>query len=191
MTPHARIPLNQGICGETAFLTLEEESWVIWRIPSVRTKASGWMANASASRPRSSVGAGVLRNSSLTQYTREWRAARVPCQPRSLTIRSSGTRSPAPHQAAIKISGSIRLTFSAVVCSPGFARNSPPAASTSSATQVCEAIKGLPHSSQNTRGWSNPAVRARTSSTLFCISTIKASPRSPAPTAPAIRAMSA
>ena len=39
-------------------------------------------------------------------------------------------------------------TVRAMVCLPGSPRNSPPAASTNSATHGCEWISGLPHSSQ-------------------------------------------
>ncbi len=58
----------------------------------------------------------------------------MPDHPRSRTIFSSGTRSPAPHHAAMMTSGSCRATSSAEHCAPGLPRNSPPAACTISAT---------------------------------------------------------
>ena len=92
------------------------------------------------------------------QMTREVTAAQGSCHLRSPTIFSSGTRSPAPHQAAIEISGSMPA------CSANVAlgcRNHLPAASTSSATQGCDAISGLPHSSRKTVApLSSPMVQA-------------------------------
>ena len=49
-------------------------------------------------------------------------------------------------------SGCADATSSAVVVLPGAPMNSPPAASTSSATQGCDAMIGFPHSSQKTLG---------------------------------------
>ena len=63
-----------------------------------------------------------------------------------------GTRSPAPHHAATTTSGARARTDSADDLPPGSPMNSPPATSTSSATHFCDAISGLPHSSQKTRG---------------------------------------
>ena len=71
----------------------------------------------------------------------------------------------------------------------GMPKNRPPAASTNSATQGCEAIRGLPHSSHQTRGLASGAVRARC--WLFPAAwRDHASPRSIAPTVPAMMAMS-
>src|SRR5262249_11914952 len=92
---------------------------VIWRIPLARGNISGWMAQASESRPCSRVGAGVFRNSSGIQNTLPERAAMVCCHRRSGMIFSKGTRSPAPHQAATKISGSRQAVSSALSERPG------------------------------------------------------------------------
>ena len=86
-----------------------------------------------------------IRSSSEMQYTCEVLAAVVSVQFRSCTILSSGTRLPAPHQAAMMTSGSSRPMSSTVHCAPGLPMNSPPAARTSSSTHGCEAIIGLPH----------------------------------------------
>ncbi len=111
---------------------------------------SGCSAHAIASSPPSRLLAGVFSSSSLMQKTRRSRTAGRFCQFRCSTIFSSGTRSPAPHHAARSTSGCADAISSAVVVFPGSPTNSPPAASTSSATQGCEAIIGLPHSSQKT-----------------------------------------
>ncbi len=83
-------------------------------------------------------------------------------QPRCSTIFSNGTRSPAPHHAASRTSGRTAATSSAVIVWPGRATNSPPAASTNSATHGCEAMIGFPHSSQKTLGLDTVAARSRT-----------------------------
>ena len=128
------------------------------------------MAKAKASSPWRSVGAGVLRYSSRMQKTRPERAARVPCHSRSAMIFSRGTRSagaaPCGNDDFGVEPGDV---FGARSGRPGSPKNSPPAASTNSATQVWEAISGLPHSSQNTRGRARLAVRARTSSIRRCM----------------------
>ncbi len=111
--------------------------------------------------PPSRLVAGVFSSSSLMQNTRPWRTAGNSVQPRCSTIFSSGTRSPAPHQAATIASGCAAATSSAVVVLPGSPTNSPPAASTSSATHGCDAMIGLPHSSQKTLGLDAAAVRVR------------------------------
>src|ERR1700687_3876996 len=100
------------------------------------------------------------------QYTCEFRTAVVSVQPLSLelAIFASGTRSPAPHQAAMITSGSCRATSSAEHCAPALPRNSPPAACTNSATHGCDAMMGLPHFSENTRFLGRFTVWRRTSS---------------------------
>ena len=75
-------------------------------------------------------------------------------------------------------------------CLPGSPTNSPPAASTNSATQSWEQIRGLPHSSQNTRGRVAALACARTLSISCCIFFITWSPRSETAKVPAIVAMS-
>ena len=124
------------------------------------------------------------------QQTSEFRTAVVPLHPRPAAIFLSGTRSPAPHHAAMMTSGSRRAISSAETCAPGLPRNSPPAAATSSATQGCDAMIGLPHSSQNTRFLARPDVWRAISSIATRISEITCAPRSPAPTQPEISAMS-
>src|SRR5580704_11563426 len=137
-----------------------------------------------------SVGAGVFKSSSETQYTCEFRTAAVSDQPLPETIFDSGTRLPAPHQAAMMTSGSIRATSSAEHCAPGLLRKLPPAASTSSATHGCDAMIGFPHSSQKTRFLGRVAVWRRMSSIAACISLMTFAPRSLAPTDDEISAMS-
>ncbi len=126
------------------------------------------------------VGAGVFRNSSRMQKTRPDSAAVVRCQLRSAMIFPSGTRSPAPHHAAMTTSGSSDRTSSGRICRPGVPRNSPPAASTSSATHALrEAMRGFPHSSHQTLGRSggdrSSFLRRRH---IACMTPISASPRS-------------
>ena len=148
------------------------------RNPSATGKHSGWIAAASACSPRTSVGAGVFRYSSRMQKTRPLTAAGSFSQPRVAMIFSSGTRSPAPHQAAISTSGAAAVTSSREICAPGVPTNSPPAASTSSATHGCDAISGLPHSSQNMRGRGSELVCNRRASMSFLICWITCSPAS-------------
>src|SRR4029077_18085851 len=62
---HAGILTHAGESASEELGTL-----VIRRIPFVLGKSSGWIACASASRPLSRDGAGVLRSSSLMQNTR-------------------------------------------------------------------------------------------------------------------------
>ena len=133
------------------FTAVEDGTPVIWRIPSVLVKQFGMDRKGQGIKPAEQRGSrrvevfipNAVDPGAATQ--REF-----PASLRSATIFSSGTRSPAPHQAAIKMSGSMPATSSAEICCPGVPRNSPPAASTSSATQGCDAISGLPHSSQKT-----------------------------------------
>ena len=73
---------------------------------------------------------------------------------------------------------------------PGLPMNTPPAARTSSSTHGCEAMIGLPHSSQKTRLRGKSAVARRTHSISDCICGNYLSPRSLASTQAAMVAMS-
>ena len=161
------------------------------RNPPTCGKRSGCMAAAKACSPETNVEAGVFKNSSRMQYTRLFFAAGRFSQSRQRMIFSSGTRSSTPHHAAIITSGRNSSTSANEICFPGFPTNSPPAASTNSATQACEAISGLPHSSQNTRSLDKSFVRERTESISLRIFSITRSPSPLAFITPAMTAMSA
>ena len=114
--------------------------------------------------------AGVFSNSSLMQKTRPERTTVRSFHFRCSTIFSRGTRSPAPHHAASTTSGAASATSSADVVLPGSPTNVPPAHSTNSATHGCDAISGLPHSSQKTRGRGPSCTQAaRISSIAVCM----------------------
>ncbi len=123
---------------------------------------SGCSAHAMACSPPSRLVAGVFRSSSLMQNTR---AARTAGSSRPAALLDDLFQRHTIACAAPCGQNHIRLGRRDFFCGDGLAgrpTNSPPADSTSSATQGCEAMIGFPHSSQNTLNLGVFAIRSRT-----------------------------